>query len=193
MKIYIRNTIIVFLLGIGMLLLVLDKQIWGLRGFIVTSASMEPTITTGSFLINSYTHPTTLQKGDIITFIPPTKNREFVTHRLIKVAHGQNLSTFTTKGDHNKHEDTWILAGGAIIGKVTFIVPYLGYALSFMQSKLGIVFFILIPAVYIIVDEIYIIISTFKNHKKKNKTVKDEQLQQKKDSFHHTLQQPQNA
>jgi hypothetical protein len=51
------------------------------------------------------------------------------------------------------------LAGGGVVGKVMLTIPYLGYFLSFTQTKLGIVFFILIPALWILYDEIQSIIS----------------------------------
>ena len=167
MKKIIRNSLIGLLLIFGGFFLILESQIGGFRLFIITSASMEPAIDTGSLILTHYTHPTKLQRGDTITFTAPTKEREFVTHRITSVSHQQNLSIFKTKGDNNKNEDSWTLAGGAIVGKVITDIPYLGFLFSFMQSKIAILLFILLPAVYIIIDEISIIIATIKAHKKK--------------------------
>ena len=144
----------------------LSNQIHGFRSFVVTSASMEPTIPTGALLITQYTQPNTLQKDDIITFLPPIHSPEFVTHRITKAAHEKNLSTFKTKGDNNPNEDTWNLAGGAIVGKVIVTIPLLGYIFSFTQSPLGIIFFVLLPAVYIIIDELITIFELIKNKAK---------------------------
>lgn len=128
---------------------------------------MEPTVKTGSLILTKYTNPKELQKGDIITFLPPEQNAEFITHRITKADHQKNLSTFRTKGDNNANEDLWRLAGGAVIGKVIYTIPYLGFPLSFVKSQVGIILFILFPAVYIIITEVMTIGQTIRKHKKK--------------------------
>ena len=165
MKRKLKHTIIGILLIMGGVFFILSYQIGGFRAFIVSSSSMEPAIPTGSLLITQYASPHTLQRGDTITFLPPTKEKEFVTHRIIKAYHQKDLSTFVTKGDNNNNEDPWKLAGGAIVGKVMVTIPYLGYLFSFTQSKLGIFFFILLPAVYIIIDELYSVMKTVREHR----------------------------
>jgi len=129
---------------------------------------MEPTIKTGSLVITKHITPNTLQKNDIITFIPPIKKREFVTHRIVNKTQKEKLTIFNTKGDNNKNEDMWTLADGGIVGKVILTIPYLGYVLTFAQSKLGILLFILIPAIYIIVEEVSSIIALLKKERSKN-------------------------
>jgi hypothetical protein len=71
-----------------------------------------------------------------------------------------------TKGDNNKNVDTWNLAGGGVVGKMFYSIPYLGYLLSFSQTKIGILLFILLPATYIILDEILKVFRLFKGIKK---------------------------
>lgn len=171
MKTIIRNCLVCFLLLIGMIFLALENQIGGFRTFIVSSSSMEPTIDTGSLIITRYVHPHTLQRGDTITFIPPTRDREFVTHRIIGKYDEKNLFTFKTKGDNNKNEDPWILAEGGIVGKVFYSMPHLGFLLSFIKSKIGIIFLVLLPAVYIIIDELLTIMRTIKTHKKNTTSI----------------------
>jgi signal peptidase I len=167
MKIILRNILIGFLLIAGTSFFILGNQFGGFRAFIVSSSSMEPTIATGSLIVTQYIHPTQLQKEDMITFIAPTKDREFVTHRITSVSHQQNLSIFKTKGDNNKSEDAWMLAGGAVVGKVFVTIPYLGFFVAFIKSKIGILLFILLPALYIVVDEIFTLANTIKHHKSK--------------------------
>jgi signal peptidase I len=167
MKTFIKSFAIIVVLFFGFSLFILSNQLAGFRSFIVQSGSMEPTIATGSLVITQYMHPGSLKQNDIITFLPPTKNREFVTHRITKASHQKTLSTFTTKGDNNQHEDTWTLAGGGVVGKVIVTIPYMGYLLAFSQSKLGILFFILLPAVYLIIGEVKNIVTTIKHHTRK--------------------------
>lgn len=154
MKNFIKSFLVVLVIFLGLFFHLLSNQVGGWRGFVVQSASMEPTIMTGSLVLTQTTHPSQLQEGDIITFIKPDKGREFITHRISESTHEETLSTFKTKGDNNSNEDNWVLAGGGVVGKVAYTIPYMGYALSFSQSKIGIVLLILIPALWIIYDEI---------------------------------------
>ena len=118
------------------------------------SSSMEPVIKTGSVIVTKYVHPSTLNTGDIITFVNPvSKEREYVTHRIMAAEDENGFIRITTKGDNNKSSDSWILAGGGVVGKVVSQTPYAGYALSFIKSKVGIIVFILLPALFIIFDE----------------------------------------
>ncbi len=128
---------------------------------------MEPAISTGSLILTRYIAPQEIKPKDIITFIRPDKSREFITHRILKVSQNGSLTIFQTKGDNNKAADEWKLAEGGVIGKVVYTIPLLGYLFAFIQTKVGIFFFILLPAVYILVDEIHTIINLIKNHRKK--------------------------
>jgi signal peptidase len=130
------------------------------------SGSMEPTIHTGSLAFTHYQHPNTLQKDDIITFIRPAKEHDFITHRVFSLKTEDGFTTFKTKGDHNQITDPWSLAGGGVVGKVMFTIPYLGYFMAFLSSKLGIFLFVLVPSVYIIIEEINYIKSLFSKERK---------------------------
>lgn len=167
MKKFIKGIIIFIIIFVGLALFALSHQIGGWRAFIVSSGSMEPTIQTGSLVVTRYTHPSHLKKDDIITFIAPTKEKPLVTHRIETILQKDALTTMTTRGDNNKTKDIWTLAGGSVVGKSMFSIPYLGYVFTFTQTKLGILLFILLPAVYIIIDEISIMFKTIKDHKKK--------------------------
>jgi len=172
MKRFLKIFGITFVILVGALLFTLSHQIGGWRAFIITSASMEPTIATGSLIITRVTAPNALQKNDIITFIPPLKHREFVTHRIVEITQKNHVTTLKTKGDNNKNEDPWIVAGGGVVGEIMYSIPLLGYLFSFTQTKLGILFFILLPSTYIIVDEIFSCVSTIRQHKKTTVTPK---------------------
>lgn len=162
MKKLIEISLIVFVLLFGGFLYALSHQIAGLRAFIVSSGSMEPTIKTGSLVITQHIQPSHLNPNDIITFIAPTKEHEFVTHRIQSTEQAGNLTRLKTKGDHNKSTDNWTLAGGGVVGKVTLAIPYLGYFFLFSQSKVGIVLLILLPALYIIYSELGVVFRLIK-------------------------------
>ena len=168
MKSLIKFFAIFFIIAIGIIFFALSNQIGGWKMLIVSSGSMEPTIHTGSLIVSQYKHPSTLQKNDIITFIPPTKQREFVTHRITQITKTNNLTTIKTKGDKNHQDDNWVLAGGSVVGKVIFTIPYAGYIFSFTQTKIGIALFILLPTIYLIINEITYSIELIKQHRKKS-------------------------
>lgn len=149
--------------GFAVLILTLPMANW--RAFVVQSASMEPAIMTGSVVLVQKANYEDLMPGDIITFIKPDKNRDYITHRIQKKTTGSDTTTFITKGDNNKTQDGWILAAGGVVGKVIYSIPQLGYALSVVKTKLGIFLLVIVPTIYIIFDEILAIIKLIKNQK----------------------------
>jgi signal peptidase I len=167
MKKIIKSVLIIVILLSAFSLFVLTKHINGWRVFTVMSASMEPAVMTGSLVVTQKSNPEKLKKGEIITFIAPTKEKVFVTHRIISTTKNDSLITIKTKGDNNKTADPWSIAGGGVVGKVTYTIPLLGHVLSFIKSKIGILLFILIPSMWIIVDEINNIFALFKERKQK--------------------------
>lgn len=162
----VKSIAIVLVLFFGLSLFVLSNQVGGFRSFIVQSASMEPAIMTGSMVVTQYAHPSTLKKDDVITFIRPTEERDFITHRVTDIRNSNGYIGIKTKGDNNNNEDNWEVPGGSVVGKVNTSIPYLGYILGFAQGKLGILLFIILPAVYLIVEEVANIVNLFR--KKKN-------------------------
>lgn len=161
MKNIAKSLTIIFVLLLGGLLFLLSNHIGGFRGFTVMSASMEPAIPTGALVITQQILPKQLQSGDIITFLRPDNTKEFITHRISKTQQHEQITTIKTKGDNNKTQDKWTVAGGSVIGRVIVTIPYAGYILSFSQTKIGIALFILIPAFFILLDELNNIINLF--------------------------------
>ncbi len=168
MKNILKNFAIIIVLTLGGFLFLLSNHIGGFRAFTVMSASMEPRIATGAIVITQSIFPKDLAIGDVIIFLRPGNANEFITHRVNKKIQTEGLTTFKTKGDNNQTSDRWIVAGGSVIGKVIMTIPYLGYVLSFSQTKIGIALFILIPAFFILLDELNTLLKLFTNRKKKS-------------------------
>lgn len=120
---------------------------WGL--VFIKSGSMEPVIKTGSGVIIK--KQDRYNEGDIITFV--NKNGNLVTHRIVKISE-DNSKLFKTKGDNNNVVDVWPITEKQIKGRVTVILPYIGYVISFLKSKFGIATLILTLLIYFIGDEI---------------------------------------
>ncbi len=118
---------------------------------IVKSGSMEPTIRTGSIVIVK--PETSYAKGDIVTFGPDTKKDVPITHRITEIKGTGASVRFVTKGDANEDADMKEIARSAVIGKVLFSIPYLGYVIDFARKPVGFLLLIIVPACIVIVDE----------------------------------------
>ncbi len=126
----------------------------GIRIFTNKSYSMSPTITPSDVIVVMKQYPYSYDKGDIITFYSYArgKNRPMIiTHRIYRL--GGNV--YITKGDTNLAIDKEYVRPRLIIGKVVVIIPYLGIYLSALKNKLLEPFLIPLPALYIILIELY--------------------------------------
>ena len=119
---------------------------------IVMSGSMEPAIHTGSIVVikpeKSYT------VGDVITFGKDTKKDVPTTHRIKEMRVEEGKYVYRTKGDANKTEDANEVPESAVIGKVLFSVPFLGFVLDFAKKPIGFLLLVVIPAIAVIFDEV---------------------------------------
>ena len=98
------------------------------------SSSMEPTINPGDLALVQGINPRSLEVGDILVYDKSVDNfgdtpqqiSSPTVHRISRIIPYGNTLYFVTKGDNNPDEDTWLVPEEGIIGKVTFVVPYLG-------------------------------------------------------------------
>lgn len=144
-----------FVLGIlllGGLLFVSAVPVFGdVQMKIVTSGSMEPAIKTGSVVMIKKEE--TYKVGDVITFSSLINRTEPTTHRVISEQIQNGELVYQTKGDANPDPDTNYTFKSAVVGKVLFSIPFLGYVLAFAREPLGFVLMIVLPALAIILDE----------------------------------------
>ena len=105
----------------------------GYRPYVVLSGSMEPEIRTGSIcLIDTGYRYEALKVGDVIAF---TNGRISVTHRIHEIRDG----LIQTKGDANASPDHYFIGEGNYLGKQIWSIPYAGYAVSWLQTKRGMI------------------------------------------------------
>lgn len=118
--------------------------------FSPTSSSMEPTVVPGDLAIVTSVYPRSLQVGDIIVYgelvetlqSTPSKISSPTLHRIARIVVVNNQRFFVTKGDNNPDEDTWFVPEEGIIGKVVWVVPYVGnlfLLLSQLEVKVGVI------------------------------------------------------
>lgn len=122
------------------LMLLLAALLWGVRlvgldVFLVQSGSMEPKYHVGSVVYVQPVDTDELKAGDVITYqISPTVRG---THRIVEVVEDGGSRAFRTKGDANEEADLGLVKPSAVVGRVVFSIPYLGYFAAFIQHPPG--------------------------------------------------------
>jgi signal peptidase len=116
------------------------------KALTVYSGSMEPTIHTGSVAIDVPVNAQDVKVGDIVTFVRPDNQNELVTHRVIAVETGPSGRQWVTKGDANSVADPWRVPASGSGYKYSFSIPYTGFVLVWLQSPIGRLLFLVIPA-----------------------------------------------
>lgn len=133
------------------LVVILAMALWGVQllgidVFVVQSGSMEPEIPTGSVVYVTTVKEADLEVGDVVTFqISDTVKG---THQIIEILgeeEGSGKLMFRTKGTANDHADEGYITIDDIIGQVRFSVPYIGYAIAYIQQPPG--FYVLLAGV----------------------------------------------
>lgn len=126
-------TVIVIILALGFVIGVFKYQ-----PVAILSGSMSPTFNRGdAVVVNKLTtsEKSQLKKGDIIQFVSGTK---YVVHRIIKVTNDTyGNKAFITKGDHNNIQDYGQVQMENIKGKVSFVIPYIGYPSVWLSGAMS--------------------------------------------------------
>jgi signal peptidase I len=148
---YIPLAAVVIFVGI-LLVTIVIPMIQGSTCFlIVLSGSMAPSMSPGDVIISNHIDPKEVHLNDVITFTYADSPKKFVTHRVVNITTSEAVMIqFQTKGDANKEPDGRWVQSQEIVGKVTLVIPYLGYVSNFAKSKLGFLTIIIIPAILII-------------------------------------------
>lgn len=124
------------------------------ESFVVRSDSMSPSIGAGSVVFVDRVSPETIRAGDVITFRTgdaSTSGR--VTHRVVEVVDGEERR-FRTKGDANEDPDARTVSAAMVVGRVTFHLPLVGYGIDVVGTRLGLLVFVVLPAVLLVALEL---------------------------------------
>ena len=128
-------------------------KIAGYNLYTVLSGSMEPALHTGSIVLVKPVSADTLAVNDVVTF-KGSDGSQLVTHRIVAVTPGEPLA-FTTRGDANDANDQQPLLASAVVGKVIKTIPYVGFAMNFIRSKIGLLVLVILPGALIAVLEMW--------------------------------------
>lgn len=195
-------TLFVLLMIVGVLLLYyyISVRLYATKGdkyepefsiYTIVSQSMEPTIDVYDVIINTKVDKIEdVEINDVITFISTSQitNGMTITHRVTgKKTLDNGEVCLITRGDNNTQEDLSCVRKNNIIGVTKAVVPKLGKLQVFLGSKIGLLFLILIPALYIIVKDLLKIIKNLNNPESKKKDVKkDKELKSAYDDLKKT-------
>ena len=134
-----RGALIFCLLGAALVfaLVLVAPPLTGHRSLTVLSGSMEPTLETGSVVIDEVIHPAEARIGDVVTFSDPANEDRSITHRLRSVRVEGNTAHMVTRGDANDSAEQWEIALDGEIGRVVYHVPKLGYVRALVGTRNG--------------------------------------------------------
>jgi signal peptidase len=126
------------------------------ESYVVVSSSMEPAIGAGDLVVVESVDARTIREGDVITFKQPGGSAADArtTHRVVAVQSQDGSLAFQTQGDANSAPDSRLVPADAVIGAVSFHVPFAGYLVSFANSGTGILALIVVPAGLLLVLEV---------------------------------------
>ena len=137
-KIWKCITSVLVALVVIVALLLVGARLTGLQVFTVLSGSMEPTYHVGSLIYVKDVDPFELESGEVITFM--LDENTVATHRIVEVVPDEedaSVVRFRTKGDANENADGSLVHYKNVIGSPVFTIPYLGYAVSYIQNPPG--------------------------------------------------------
>lgn len=149
----VKTVALIFTILVGLFLIISLFPVKGNYQIkVVLSGSMEPEIKTGSIVVTKPVKQYNI--GDVVIFGKDTPTDIPTTHRLVSSRAVDGVMLYTTKGDANNAPDNTEIKLSDIHGKVMFSVPYAGYILDFIKKPLGLFIVIVIPAIFIIYDEV---------------------------------------
>lgn len=158
-----------------------DKYAPKFSMYTIVSPSMTPNINVYDIVIDKKVEDfSELKVGDVITFISTSSisNGMTITHRIVDIIETEEGTKYKTKGDNNLTADYSLVTQDKIIGKVKFRIPQLGRIQFFLSSKGGWLIIILIPALIIILSDIFKLVNLV-GIKKRVKDVEDDANEEK--------------
>ena len=145
--------------------------------YTIVSPSMEPTINKYDVIVNTRVdNIEDVKVNDVITFISTWKVTYgmTITHRVVGIKEMDNGEVcLVTRGDNNTQEDSACVTEKDIIGVTRAVIPGLGKIQSVLASKMGWLLIIIVPALYIIIKDIFKIFGLAKEIKEEEKEGKN--------------------
>jgi signal peptidase len=110
---------------------------FGGKALIEMSGSMSPTLEPGDIVVSRSISPLDAGVGDIVTFRDPTRDGRLISHRIRTIHVAGKRVSFATRGDANTTFERWSVDSSGRIGRVSYRIPKLGYALEWTNGRRG--------------------------------------------------------
>lgn len=128
---FVKLMVIPISLFLGAIIL-LVSGLFNYKMIAIGSDSMNPIYYRGDAVIYEKVKPDDINKGDILVF---EYNHSVITHRVISITKKNDQLFFQTKGDNNANADVELTSGENVLGKVKYIVKYIGYPTVWINEK----------------------------------------------------------
>jgi signal peptidase len=142
----------------------------------ILSGSMEPAIQTGALIAMERVTSADIKIGDVIGYRVEGMDLP-VCHRVVEIVDTEEEFGFITKGDANEGPDPDVVKPGAIIGRVVFDLPYVGYVARFIKTPLGFGLLLGLPAVIIVMGELKTIFTPKYGRRKRPRLIRKKFVQ----------------
>jgi signal peptidase len=120
----------------------------GGRAMVIGGGSMEPAIGRGAFVLAMPAGAEGYAVGDVVT-VQQGGGTPY-THRITRLADLAGVAYVETKGDSNAAPDPAIVPTTAVLGRVAFSVPLLGYLVMLLGTAAGLAGFLAVCATVLI-------------------------------------------
>ena len=118
---------------------------YGYHTLTVMSGSMQPRLHPGDVVVGRRISAAEARAGDVISFRDPSRSGRVITHRVLRVRLVGTHFKFVTRGDANTGVERWAIPVGGSVGRVSFRIEKLGYALSWLRTPMGRLGFLALP------------------------------------------------
>ena len=122
-------------------------SIFGLQMFSIQTDSMYPTLMPGDLVFDrAVEDPSTLQKGDIITYWTVINGERVLnTHKIHEIYDGGDYRIFATIGDNNPDVDSLTVHESEVVGKYWFRIGGVGKVFDYLQTSTGFLLLVVVP------------------------------------------------
>ena len=146
-----------------------DRDLFGYKAYIVNSDSMAATdFKAGDLIFVKEVDASTLQEGDIITFISQDQSSfgEVVTHKIKSLTRdAQGNPGFVTYGTTTGKQDDTVVTYPYVMGKYESHMTGVGYFFNFLKTPQGYIICIFLPFMLLIVYQGINCVRLFRRYK----------------------------
>ena len=146
-----------------------DRDLFGYRVYVVNSDSMAATdFDAGDLIFVKETDPTTLQPGDIITFVSQDSESfgQIITHKIReKTVDAYGNAGFITYGTTTGVDDQTVVTYLYILGKYESKIPQMGTFFNFLKTPQGYIVCIFVPFILLILNQGVNTVKLFRRYK----------------------------